>query len=129
MTIVQFDRESLVLPPKAVIDFLLKLDQAGDFTSERRESERRAAVMEVAVVPVDFELKQSGESFLAISKNISATGMSLIHTRSITSGSVVVELLNRDESTLQLLAYVVRCQAVHRFYEIGLRFVTRLAGS
>ena len=54
--------------------------------------------------------------------------MALIHTRALASGSVVVELLNRDDSTLQLLAYVVRCQAIHRFYEIGLRFVTRLAG-
>jgi hypothetical protein len=129
MTIVQFDRTSLVLPPKAVIDFLMKLDLAEPCAAERRESERQAAVLQVAVVPVDFELKQSGESFLAISKDISATGMSLIHTRAIMSGSVVVELLNRDESTLQLLAYVARCQPVHRFYEIGLRFVTRLAGS
>ncbi len=129
MTIVQFDRGSLMLPPKAVVDFLLKLDQADDCATERRESERRTAVMEVAVVPVDFELRQCGESFLAISKDLSSTGMAIIHTRAIHSGSVVVEILNRDESTLQLLAYVVRCDAVHRFYEIGLRFVTRLAKS
>jgi hypothetical protein len=127
MTIVQFDRASLVLPPKAIIDFLLKLETSDDFPTERRESDRRAAVMEVAVVPIDLELRQSGESFLAISKDVSATGMSLIHTRAITSSSVVVELTNREQGTLQLLAYVVRCHAVHRFYEIGLRFVTRLA--
>jgi hypothetical protein len=127
MTIVQFDRAKLVLPPKAVIDFLSKLDRAGECAVERRDADRQAAVLEVAVVPVDFELKQSGESFLAISKDISATGMALMHTRAIGAGSVVVELLNRDDCTLQLLAYVIRCQAVHRFYEIGLRFVTRLA--
>jgi hypothetical protein len=128
MTIVQFDRNTLVLPPKAVVDFLLKLDRTAERTHERRDSVRRVAVLEVAVIPVDFELKQCGESFLAISKDISSSGMSLIHTRAVASGSVVVELMNRDENTLQLLAYVVRCQAIHRFYEIGLRFVTRLAG-
>jgi hypothetical protein len=129
MTIIQFDRSALILPPKAVVDFLLKLDRGADSATERRDSQRQAAVLQVAVVPVDFELQQSGESFLAITKDISATGMSLIHTRAIASGSVVVELMNRDDATLQLLAYVVRCEAVHRFYEIGLRFVTRLAGS
>ena len=64
MTIVQFDRGSLVLPPKAVIDFLLKLDQADDCATERRDSERRTAVMEVAVVPVDFELAAVRRKFL-----------------------------------------------------------------
>ena len=128
MTIVQFDRSTLVLPPKAVIDFLSKIDRDADFASERRNAARKSASMEVAIIPVDYELKQCGESFLAISKDISATGMAVLHTRAITATSVVVELTHRGEESLQLLAYVVRCQAVQRFYEIGLRFVTRLAG-
>jgi len=126
MTIVQFNRDELVLPPKAVVDFLRRLDQKEERTDERREAGRQAAVLEVAVVPVDFELRQCGESFLALSKNISSTGMSVIHTRALAKGSVVVELLNRDNASMQLLAYVVRCEPIRRFYEIGLRFVTRL---
>jgi c-di-GMP-binding flagellar brake protein YcgR len=129
MTIVQFNRDELVLPPKAVAEFLRNLDRNEEPTHERRESERQTAVLEVAVVPVDFELRQCGESFLALSKDISSTGMAIIHTRALASGSVVVELLNRDNSTMQLLAYVVRCVPIRRFYEIGLRFVTRLAGN
>jgi len=128
MTLVQFDRRSLILPPKAVADFLSRLDEGADFDAERRTSARKFATLEVAVIPVDRELKQCGESFLALSKDISATGMALLHTRTITESHVVVELANRDDRMLQLLATVVRCHAVHRFYEIGLRFVTRLAG-
>jgi c-di-GMP-binding flagellar brake protein YcgR len=128
MTIVQFDREALGLPVKAVADFLTKLDDASDFEIERRASPRQAVVMQVAVVPVDRELKQCGDSFLALSKDISAGGIGLLHTRAITASHVVVELTARDGNLLQLLAKVVRCQAVHRFYEIGLQFVTRLAG-
>lgn len=84
--------------------------------------------LEVAVVPVDNDLKQCGEGFLAISKDISAIGMAFVHTRAVTTATVVVELTNRNQMSMQLLAHVVRCQAIHRFYEVGLRFVTRLAG-
>jgi hypothetical protein len=128
MPLVQFDRRALILPPKAVAEFVAKLDQAADFDTERRCSSRKYAAFEVAVVPVDHELKQCGDSFLALSKDISATGMALLHTRTISESHVVVELSNRDDNSLQLLAAIVRCQAVHRFYEIGLQFVTRLAG-
>ncbi|HEX3997017.1 MAG TPA: PilZ domain-containing protein [Pirellulales bacterium] len=108
---------------------MAKLDSHEPGGPERRSSRRKNAVLEVAVVPVGEDLKQNDECFLAISKDISASGMSLIHTRAITSGSVVVELSNRDNHSLQLLACVIRCQAIHRFYEIGLRFITRLAGN
>jgi len=128
MTNVNFDRTGLVQPPKSVSDFLARLDREGDDDAERRELPRRPIVIEVAIFPVDSAHRQCGESFLAISKDVSASGMVLIHTRAVNSGNVVVEIVNRDNESVRLLARVVRCQATTRFYEIGLQFVSRLAG-
>ena len=128
MTIVQFDRSRWCCLPRRLSIFYVKLDQADDCATERRDSERQTAVMEVAVVPVDFELRQCGESFLAISKDISSTGMAIIHTRAIHLRQRCRGALESRREHVAAPGLRRPMRAVHRFYEIGLRFVTRLAG-
>ena len=93
---------------------------------DKRRSERVPKALEVSVVSFNESYTPLDESFAAIVSNISQHGLALVHTRSVDSKHVAVEISSGGARPIQVIARVVRCGAKGRFYEVGCDFVARL---
>jgi hypothetical protein len=121
-----FDRTRLVQPPQAIAALLEQMKAEGQGLGDRRQAARRWMVTHVAAVAVNANYDPVGEPFMAVTRNISTRGLALIHTRTVESGMLVVELLAHAVPAIQLIMRVARCRALGRFYEIAGPFVVRL---
>jgi hypothetical protein len=121
----RFDRDSLPAPPAAAVDYLSKLlaeDQS--FGDNRIES--HYVQLLVAVVPVDLRLNPIGDAFLGLVKKLSTQRITLLHTRAIALGGVVIEVGAYPMDRIQLFCQVTSCEPSGRFYEIGGLLVHRI---
>jgi hypothetical protein len=91
--------------------------------SERRESTRYTAVLEVVVVPLDAERKSTGKPFLALTRDVSTTGMCLLHTRPAPAPLLFIEITRPPESPLKVVLQVRRNRRIGQFFEIAGDFV------
>lgn len=65
------------------------------------------------------------DQFRAVTKDFSAGGLAILHTRPIESPRMLVQIHHGTES-MTLKARVVRCRAIGVFYEIGGEFLERV---
>ena len=63
---------------------------------------------------------------MALSRDISTGGMSLIHTEEVQDKLLVVELPITPGQKTQVVLEVLRCRSIGQFYEVGGRFVSKL---
>jgi hypothetical protein len=68
-----------------------------------------------------------GEPFMGMAHNISAGGVALIHTRSVSVPFLGLELTLTEGTEMRVVVRVSRCQAVGLFYEIAGPFLVRIA--
>jgi predicted RNA-binding Zn-ribbon protein involved in translation (DUF1610 family) len=123
---VRIDRDRLVHPPQALASFVAELVKENGNLSERRAFPRRVLVAPVAVVPVDEDYLPVDDAFMAITRDVSSGGVSLVHSRAVDSKLLVVELPKSGGEVIQVAVRVLRCRPLGRFYEIGGVFVVRL---
>jgi hypothetical protein len=86
---------------------------------ERRRHKRYKLHCSVAVLPLDDDFRPAGPQFLAVCRDLSASGMALFHTRAIREKYLLVELQRPQSDPARLIMQVTRCRAVVRFYEIA----------
>jgi hypothetical protein len=91
--------------------------------SERRESVRYVAVLEVVVVPLDETYKSIGKPFLALTRDVSTSGMCLLHTRPAPTPLLFVEIARPPEPPLKVVLQVCRNRRIGQFFEIAGNFV------
>jgi len=91
--------------------------------SERRESVRYAAVLEVVVVPLDGGHKSIGKPYLALTRDVSTAGMCLLHTRPAPTPLLFVEITRPPEPPLKVVLQVCRNRRIGQFFEIAGNFV------
>lgn len=125
---VQFDRSKLEYPPDEVAEFIATLDPEDDGGAEKRTALRQPFTTEVPVFPVNEEYLTIGQPFVALSRDISSKGMSLIHTRAIHAELLAVELDAGSGKRLQLVLRVRRKRVIDRFFQLAGEFVARLNG-
>src|SRR5260370_9462250 len=75
-----------------VFNFVRELlnDVQADFITERRAHPRHSVCMPMEAIPFDVRGQQAGEAFLAVVKDISASGLSFLHHSVILDRYLVV---------------------------------------
>jgi len=112
------------------IDALLdKLADSSAPEKENRNSPRRAVSVRLRVIPCNESGEPAGQPFVALTRDLSAGGICLVHTRATNASHVMVVLRAPGLEPMQLVVEVLRCRAIGRFYEIAGRFVSRIVGA
>ena len=123
------ERETLARPPKAIADFVERaIRNSKYYDGPDIRSERRYAVsLRVAAAPVDEQLNKIGEEFIAMSRDISSSGIAIYHTRGVSDRFLALELTAASGEKMRVLLQVLRCRPAGLFYEIAGKFVSRIA--
>ena len=116
---------SLRHPPEAVVSFVRRLidDYRPNVESERRAQPRKAVTIPVVVQPLDSGFQLAGEAFNAVTKDISAGGIGVMHSEQVTTRYLQVQVATQDGEQMSLLAQVKHCTPHGQYYHIGARFV------
>jgi hypothetical protein len=112
------------------------LDQTGDFVQrlvhdktffpgpERRRSPRYPLAVSVSAIPLDDRLQRAGQPFDAVTRDISATGVSIISQTRCENKYLSLLLVNSSTDYLEIVIRVVRYRMVGPMHEIAGRFIT-----
>jgi hypothetical protein len=92
---------------------------------ERRAHPRRPMMVSVLAVELDSDLFPIGEDFTVISRNLSASGIAIVHSRPL-AGRLAVLLELPKLGYVQLLLNIVRCKKIGSLYEMGGAFIERI---
>lgn len=91
---------------------------------ELRRHPRRPVMMSVPAMQLDFDLFPVGEEFTVLTRNLSASGIAILHTQLLV-GKLAVLIQLPDLGHVQLLLRIVRCKKVGELYEMGGAFFDR----
>ncbi|HEB26672.1 MAG TPA: hypothetical protein ENI05_02695 [Porticoccus sp.] len=123
---IEFDQSTLEAPSEGLVLYSKGID-AGSDIGYQRATKRVALTREVSVIPVDSAAKPTGEPFVAVTRNLSAAGVSIMHTEPVKDNFIVVELSSKVGNRLQVLVEVLRCRRRRvSFYEISGRIIRKL---
>lgn len=98
--------------------------QVKDLEHELRRHPRRPLMMTVPAMQLDYDLFPVGEEFSVLTRNLSASGIALVHTASL-AGKLAVLVELPSIGFVQLLLRIVRCKKVGQLYEMGGEFFDR----
>ncbi|NQT37549.1 MAG: PilZ domain-containing protein [Planctomycetes bacterium] len=116
---IKFDKKNLGNPPQSIAAFIVKMlgkEFSGD---EKRSTRRHNIVFPVPVVELDEAFCPTGDVRMAVTRDISTTGLALISTRAASARFLAVELTCPSGETIQVVIRVIRCRPVRCFYEIA----------
>ncbi len=119
----ELNRENRTEPAKAEGDLLGLVYQTGILDDKRRSPRVRVQVS-VPVTPVDACGRPIGEQFVAESRNISATGICLVHKQRVSAKYIKVELPGHGQDRQQVAVEIIRSTAVEDGFEFAGPFVT-----
>lgn len=116
---------SLRHPPEEVVAFVKRLTR--DFEkrpgSERRAQPRKAITVPVVVQRLDDEFQPVGETFSALTKDISGGGVGILHSEPVTTGYLQIQFSTSEHEQMVLLSCIRHCTPCGQAYHIGGRFV------
>jgi len=95
-----------------------------DIQRELRRHPRRPVMMSIPAMELDSDLFPVGEDFMVISRNLSACGIAIIHSRPL-EGKMAVLIELPEIGHVQLLLDIVRCRKSGTLYEMGGAFFDR----
>jgi hypothetical protein len=91
--------------------------------SERRRSRRLPIALPVAVTPLDEQLQATGPVFLAVTQNISASGVCLISDVRCPAKFLSLRLVNNSSDQIDAAVRVRRYRMVGPMHEYGVQFI------
>lgn len=126
--------ESVIAPPPAVNDYIDRLDeeeaiqmQSGDNpnAAAARRHERVRVQARALAVPVDRHFQKAGEPFAVAVRDVSESGVRLMHTRATNAEYLALrwQCATIPYRNIEVVARVVRCLPLSRFYSFGCQFV------
>ncbi|MDH3718304.1 MAG: PilZ domain-containing protein [Planctomycetota bacterium] len=126
---------------KAQFNEILDAIPAGEAPAHERRTEKRHQYLTmVMVTPLDADLQPSGDPFPALTRDISASGIGLVHSRPIHGPFVKFDLPHGD-TALSVIVNILRCNQLLcgdqrlggfaiddmcTYYESGGRFLTKV---
>jgi hypothetical protein len=116
------NREEVPPTAEAEGDLLGLVYQTG-ILDDKRVSPRLKVRVSVPTVPVDNNGNPVGAPFVAESRNISATGICLVHSQRIAAKYLMVELPGPTQERQKVAVEVLRCVAAHDGFEVAGPFV------
>ena len=127
-----FVPNKLIHPPEDISTFVVslikRLTQEGLYYQgpDRRHEERHAIAIQVNAIPLDDQIQPVGYGFVATTRDISSTGISLIHFDRLVCPFLAVEIAIPKERSFQAAVEVLRCRPIGPYYEVAGKFVTKL---
>ena len=121
---IEFDESNLGRPPEAIVEFVTKMMRTECKRNDNRGAQRRAVVVPVPLIQLDEGLSPTGNVHMAVTRDISSSGISLVSTRAANSPFLAVELSASYDETIQIVMRVIRCRPLRCFYEIAGPFFT-----
>lgn len=119
-------------PPEEILAFVEQIlnSQYEEPTpaNERRTERRFRVTLPVSAVPIDASLRPIGETFTAVSRNISTRGIALLYTRHVEAQFLALRIKLKDQDPVQAAMEVLRCRRVGPFFEIAGKFVAKIYG-
>jgi len=109
-----------------VEELLKKLRAAAEPGKDNRVSARYPVAIPVTVVPIDESGEPIERPFTAMSRDISTSGICILHTRPTNAKQLIIILTIPGKPPAKLNVDVVRCRAIGRFYEIAAKFTSRM---
>lgn len=123
MTRIEFDVTRLEQPSAKIAEIIAKLVPTNGAQPEHREFPRHCVT---PAVPVDDAHCPTDASFVALTRNISQGGISLIHSSPVATKLLAIELRIPESEPLQIIVRLDRCRRIGDFYELAGPFVTKL---
>jgi len=108
--------------PPELLDFARRIASGLGPSHDRRGHPRYHFTVAVDVQPLDEEYNPSGERFVAVTRDLSAVGLGLLHTKAVKAKFLRVTIQLADEDK-QLTIEVLRSEPIGRFWDVGGRFV------
>ncbi len=126
---VFFDLSTATLAAPEMLEFAKRFGARESKNVEKRSATRHPVVAAVYAMEFDDLLRPCSPPFQVLSRNLSAGGICLIHSRSISSKFLVIEMTAAGGVPIQTLAHVLRRRPIGPYHDIGAEFVTKLATS
>jgi hypothetical protein len=108
-----------------VNDFITRLQQHGAKFTRRRELRQTVALL-VEATPLDDASRPTGKTFQAVTRDISTSGISLLHTQSVDAPYLSISLKDTENQRLDAVVEVLRCNPIGPLFDIGGRFVAKI---
>jgi DNA-binding response OmpR family regulator len=125
--VFQTAHDELAEPPQAMLNFLERNFEEPGAIGERRKTDRVSLLATVVAVPVNRKFEPVGEAFKAAARDVSQGGMSMLHTRAVTSEYLALrwQSLASKNSFIKVVMKLCRCRPMGPFYEVAGEFVMR----
>ncbi len=118
-------QQDLPDPPQAMLSYLERNFEEPGNQGERRQSDRVSLLATVTAVPVSEKFQACGEPFKAAARDVSQGGISLLHTRAVSSEFLGLrwQSLASTKRYVKVVMQLSRCASMGPFYELGGKFV------
>jgi len=125
-SMVEPDHSRLIAPPEALLKFVRGLPECSEAGAEHRKSARIPTNLEVVCVPLNGDEEPCGDPFVAVSRNISAGGLALVHARRILTKLLSVWLHPGEAQTLHFVVKIIHCRGLGPYVEHCCQIVRRI---
>lgn len=111
--------------PERVVNFIRRVIRGEKFYAgpERRRSLRYPITMPVRVTPLDDQQQPTSKAFVAVTRDISVTGLCFYHTQPVKQRYLQLELTSPSREQCTVLLEAARCRPAGPFFEIGGKFL------
>lgn len=98
-----------------------------DYIADARRVPRYPVCVPIEFIPYDKNGRRIGEAFIAVSKDVSASGLAFLHSTTVEAEFVVVRFPQSQKcADRRIILRVVRVRQVGPLWEIGGRFLIEL---
>lgn len=118
---LRINRTGVVAPSAELIRFAKEAGakQRPYEAAERRSEVRRAIAVPVLAQPLDDEGTLVGEPFMAVTRDLSPSGLAMFHTRPVSARRLLVEYSDFIGDSCRAVLEVLRCRSVEGYFEIA----------
>ena len=110
---------------RAIQQFIDELTTAIDKWQglERRAEPRHAIALPVKVTPFDGATRQFGETFQAVTRDVSTRELSILCPHQFAADLILLEFLQPERCRVQVGLKVRRCRPLGPFWDVAGRFI------
>jgi len=122
--------QAIICPLGEIAAFVKRMTSDAHFYmgTEKRTEARYAISIAVNAFPINHSYEQTGQEFVAVTRDISTRGLALLHTQAVTTKWLAIEAISPQNERIRTVIEVLRCRAIGPLFEIAGKFVTDLNG-
>jgi hypothetical protein len=113
-----------IQPPAAMVKYVERIGCPVEGDGCRRGAQRATLLATVTAVPLGRGFEPRGEPFNAIARDVSETGISMLHTRAVNTDRLALQWqqLTSPARTITVVLRMLRCRPTGPFYELAGEF-------